>query len=88
MESQFTFSMNLGPDAQDVVGTNVRKVQYLLRERGYNVVPDGFYGLRTEGRVREFQAQEGLRIDGLVPRVVAQYIAEHGLYRAPAEWSA
>jgi peptidoglycan hydrolase-like protein with peptidoglycan-binding domain len=66
MENESTFSVKLCPDSQDVVGTNVRKVQYLLRERGYNLVPDGFYGLRTEGRIREFQAQAGLRIDGVV----------------------
>jgi peptidoglycan hydrolase-like protein with peptidoglycan-binding domain len=66
MRSSTALSIKLVPDAQDVLGTNVRKVQYLLRERGYNLVPDGFYGLRTEGRVREFQAQEGMRIDGVV----------------------
>lgn len=59
------FAVTLKADAQDVIGTNVRKIQYLLRERGYNLVPDGFYGLRTEGKVREFQAHEGLKIDGI-----------------------
>ncbi|HEX2056730.1 MAG TPA: nicotinate-nucleotide adenylyltransferase [Actinomycetota bacterium] len=39
----------------------------------------------TEVRRR---VREGLPIDGLVPTVVAEYIAEHRLYRAAAEWSA
>lgn len=56
----------VGPDSQEVLDTKVRKVQYLLRQRGYNVVPDGVFGLRTEGRVREFQDYEGLRVDGIV----------------------
>ena len=34
------------------------------------------------------RVRDGLPVDGLVPPVVAGYIAEHGLYRAPAEWSA
>lgn len=59
------FAVTLRADAQDVIGTNVRKVQYLLRERGFSLLPDGFYGLRTEGKVREFQAHEGLKIDGV-----------------------
>ena len=39
----------------------------------------------TEVRRR---VREGLPVDDLVPPVVAEYIAEHGLYRTPAEWSA
>jgi len=66
MPHEIAFAVNLQADAQDVIGTNVRKVQYLLRERGYSLVPDGFYGLRTEGKVREFQAHEDMRIDGVV----------------------
>lgn len=66
MPIRTSFAVILKADAQDVIGTNVRKVQYLLRERGYSLLPDGFYGLRTEGKVREFQAHEGLQIDGVV----------------------
>ena len=77
MNARDTFALSLTPDAQDVVGTNVRKLQYLLRERGYNLVPDGFYGLRTEGRVREFQSAERLRIDGVAgPKTWAALILD------------
>lgn len=81
MELGEGLAVEVRADAQDVFRTHVRKVQYLLRERGYNCVPDGYYGLRTEGRIREFQDYERLRIDGVVgPRTWEALIVEvrHG----------
>jgi peptidoglycan hydrolase-like protein with peptidoglycan-binding domain len=52
--------------ARDIEGTNVRKVQLLLRARGFDLVVDGDFGPETDGVVRAFQAAEGLSVDGVV----------------------
>lgn len=75
MSARTPFEVTLKHDAQDIIGTNVRKIQYLLKERGYNCLPDGFYGLRTEGKVREFQAHGDLKIDGIAgPKTLRELI--------------
>jgi peptidoglycan hydrolase-like protein with peptidoglycan-binding domain len=51
---------------RDQEGTNVRKVQYLLRERGQSVGVDGVFGQQTDGAVRAFQGSVGLAVDGIV----------------------
>ena len=48
-------------------GSNsVHTVQYLLRERGSDLAPDGIFGPRTDTAVRQFQASKGLASDGIV----------------------
>jgi peptidoglycan hydrolase-like protein with peptidoglycan-binding domain len=47
-------------------GPQVRELQRELRQRGYNPGPiDGVYGAQTARAVRQFQREEGLRIDGV-----------------------
>ncbi|MGH3912667.1 MAG: peptidoglycan-binding domain-containing protein [Pseudonocardiaceae bacterium] len=44
----------------------VRVVQYLLNDRGITVTVDGIFGPKTENAVKSFQADSGLRQDGVV----------------------
>lgn len=47
-------------------GTFVRQFQQRLRDRGWNISVDGDFGPKTEAIVRQFQAEKGLGVDGLV----------------------
>lgn len=47
-------------------GNFVRQFQQRLRDRGWNIVVDGVFGPKTEAIVRQFQAEKGLLVDGLV----------------------
>lgn len=47
-------------------GTFVRQFQAKLRDRGWNIGVDGDFGLKTEKIVRQFQAEKGLGVDGLI----------------------
>lgn len=48
-------------------GQDVKDVQYKLRQWGYyDGLIDGFFGASTSRAVREFQAKNGLAVDGLV----------------------
>jgi peptidoglycan hydrolase-like protein with peptidoglycan-binding domain len=47
-------------------GGRVLAIQGQLQHRGYGDMPDGFFGAGTERAVREFQADAGLEVDGLV----------------------
>ena len=51
---------------QDVEGNGVRRAQYLLREKGFDIQPDHIFGPATEGAVRQFQESTNLLIDGIV----------------------
>jgi hypothetical protein len=47
-------------------GDSVTHLQEMLRERGFDVSVDGKFGPETEKAVRAFQAQNGLKQDGVV----------------------
>jgi len=48
-------------------GQDVKDVQYRLRQWGYyDGLIDGVFGATTSRAVREFQAKNGLRVDGIV----------------------
>ncbi len=47
-------------------GVKVQAMQYLLRQRGYNITADGIFGSGTESAVRSFQSSQGLTSDGIV----------------------
>lgn len=51
---------------QDVEGNGVRRAQYLLREKGFDVQPDHVFGPATQGVVMEFQESADLLVDGIV----------------------
>lgn len=47
-------------------GSDVRELQDALRAAGHAIDTDGIFGPQTDSVVRAFQAQAGLRIDGVV----------------------
>jgi peptidoglycan hydrolase-like protein with peptidoglycan-binding domain len=47
-------------------GTDVRAVQYLLRHRGYQLPPTGYFGPLTVEAVGEYQRMRGLPATGIV----------------------
>ncbi len=47
-------------------GADVRAAQYMLRAHGYQLVPDGIYGSRTDAAVRAFQRSHHLSVDGTI----------------------
>lgn len=47
-------------------GNFVRQFQQKLRDRGWNISVDGDFGPKTEAIVRQFQAEKGLGVDGIV----------------------
>jgi hypothetical protein len=47
-------------------GDDVRQVQARLRERGWTIDVDGWFGPQTDDIVRQFQRNHGLVVDGIV----------------------
>lgn len=47
-------------------GTDVITLQTELNKRGYSLTADGIFGAKTETAVRDFQAKNGLSVDGIV----------------------
>jgi len=44
----------------------VRFVQQALKDLGYDITADGYYGPKTVAAVKRFQAANGLTADGVV----------------------
>ena len=47
-------------------GSTVRELQQTLNSNGYNVAVDGIFGEETSGAVKDYQANNGLVVDGIV----------------------
>ena len=47
-------------------GNPVKVAQLLLREHGYNINADGYYGPATQSAIKSFQKKYGLKVDGYV----------------------
>jgi peptidoglycan hydrolase-like protein with peptidoglycan-binding domain len=47
-------------------GASVKRLQNLLRDKGYNIAADGDFGPATEEAVKKFQTAQGLQADGVV----------------------
>ena len=45
---------------------NVKQLQDMLNQRGYNLQVDGIFGQKTEDAVKDYQQQNGLSVDGIV----------------------
>jgi peptidoglycan hydrolase-like protein with peptidoglycan-binding domain len=53
-------------------GSQVKTLQTLLNNKGYNLKVDGFLGKLTQAAVKDFQAKNGLSADGVVgPKTLA-----------------
>jgi hypothetical protein len=63
-----TLSRNLKLTNPYMTGADVTKLQQKLLARGYSVVgnADGIFGKNTDKGVRQFQADQGLIVDGIV----------------------
>ncbi|WP_420156519.1 N-acetylmuramoyl-L-alanine amidase [Nocardiopsis sp. CNT-189] len=61
-------------------GEAIAELQRALRDRGYTIGADGFYGPQTERIVREYQADHGLDVDGIAG---PQTLGHIGLTGAP-----
>ena len=46
-------------------GSSVTELQQLLNANGYNLATDGIYGSQTAAAVRDYQAKNGLSVDGI-----------------------
>ena len=44
----------------------IRTWQQRMRDRGWSITPDGFFGPATEKIVRDFQAEKGLTVDHII----------------------
>lgn len=44
----------------------IRTWQQRMQDRGWTITPDGYYGPATEKIVRDFQAEKGLHVDGII----------------------
>jgi peptidoglycan hydrolase-like protein with peptidoglycan-binding domain len=64
------------------IGTNVRALQYLLRHRGYDLPPTGWFGPMTYSAVRSFQGRVGLARTGYVNRTTWLRLAPELRYGA------
>jgi len=53
-------------------GEDVKTVQIALFNRGYTLVPDGVFGKETDSRVRKYQKDNGLKVDGIVGEQTAK----------------
>lgn len=53
-------------ESEGDIGPNVKAAQFLLRQRGYNIVADGDFGPATKSAVVSFQSANGLTADGAV----------------------
>ena len=61
--------MNVEPFSEVKVGDSgapTTGVQYLLRAQGFPVAVDGEFGAATDGAFRDFQADRGLPVNGIV----------------------
>ncbi|HOB91621.1 MAG: spore cortex-lytic enzyme [Bacillota bacterium] len=66
-------------------GQDVRDVQYRLRQWGYyDGLIDGYFGASTSAAVRDFQAKNGLAVDGIVGPQTWQAL---GLWTGPVTGS-
>ena len=46
-------------------GSNVKELQNLLNQNGYNLEPDGVFGSKTQAAVRDYQQKNNLAVDGI-----------------------
>lgn len=47
-------------------GSDVKKLQQALNEKGYSLQVDGQFGSKTQAAVRDYQKKNGLQVDGIV----------------------
>ncbi|MDF2698677.1 MAG: ErfK/YbiS/YcfS/YnhG family [Haloplasmataceae bacterium] len=66
-------------------GEIVRKVQFILKDLGYNLTIDGNFEPSTEVAVKEFQHKQKIKVDGLVgPKTMELLLLSGGYHPAEA----
>ena len=69
-------------------GTQIRTLQGLLNARGYGPLKaDGVFGPLTDQAVRQFQAAQGLQVDGVAGLATWSELGVHGLPAALESWT-
>lgn len=72
-----TISETVSTKAQIISNYDVKNIQSLLNNFGYNLKVDGVYGKLTASAVRDFQKKNGLKVDGAVgPKTYAVLTAK------------
>lgn len=70
-------------------GEEVRKLQTALNRAGSNLTIDGVYGSKTEQAVRNFQEDNGLKMDGICGNAtweaLAPYMVDLSILRGAIE---
>lgn len=54
------------PLSNGMSGTEVKELQQILVDMGFDLKVDGIFGLETEKIIKDFQSSQGLRADGIV----------------------
>lgn len=57
-------------------GSEVKKFQQYLYDMGYDITVDGIFGYRTKEIVRDFQHNNGLKVDGIVGNETLKFLEE------------
>lgn len=66
---------------RNMKGSDVKEIQMMLESLGYDVVPDGIFGARTEAAVRTFQQDSGIVADGIVGPGTLRALREAGQHQ-------
>lgn len=65
--SCFTYAMiNTLPLKKGMAGSDVRELQQILVDMGFDLKVDGVFGLATEVIIKDFQESQGIFVDGVV----------------------
>lgn len=57
-------------------GSEIKRIQQLLYKLGYDITVDGFFGYQTKEIVKDFQLNNGLKVDGVVGQKTLDLLEE------------
>ena len=59
-------------------GNDVKELQRMLNQRGYNLTADGIFGQQTLAAVKDYQGKNNLAVDGIVGPLTWQAVSTIG----------